>query len=56
MGLLGFLPLLALLVYFFWLCVRAFIAIFGEPSYFFLQTLILAQVSFCVWGGADSRA
>src|SRR5882762_6548052 len=54
MGLLGFLPLLALLVYFFWLCVRAVYCNSENRRVSFLQTLILAQVSFCVWGGADS--
>jgi O-antigen ligase len=54
MGLLGFLPLLALLVYFFWLCVRAVHRNSENRRVSFLQTLILAQVSFCVWGGADS--
>ena len=54
MGLLGFLPLLALLVYFFWLCVRAVHCNSENRRVSFLQTLILAQVSFCVWGGADS--
>jgi O-antigen ligase len=54
MGLLGFLPLLALLAYFFWLCVRAVHCNSENRRVSFLQTLILAQVSFCVWGGADS--
>ena len=54
MGLLGFLPLLALLAYFFGLCVRAVHRNSKNHRVSFLQALILAQVSFCVWGGADS--
>jgi hypothetical protein len=54
MGLLGFLPLLALLVYFFWLCLQAVHRNSENRCVSFLQTLILAQVSLCVWGGADS--
>ncbi len=54
MGLLGFLPLLALLAYFFGLCVRAVHRNSENHRVSFLQALILAQVSFCVWGGADS--
>jgi O-antigen ligase len=54
MGLLGFLPLFALLVFFFRLCLQV---VYRNPKnrrVLFLQTLILAQVSLCVWGGADS--
>ncbi len=54
MGLLGFLPLLALLAYFFWLCLRAVHHNSENRRVSFLQALILAQISFCVWGGADS--
>ena len=54
MGLLGFLPLFALLVYFFWLCLQAVHRNSENRCVCFLQTLILAQVSLCVWGGADS--
>jgi len=54
MGLLGFLPLFALLAYFFWLCLRAVHRNSGNRRVSFLQTLFLAQVSLCVWGGADS--
>jgi O-antigen ligase len=54
MGLLGFLPLFALLAYFFWLCLRAVHRNSANPRVSFLQTLFLAQVSLCVWGGADS--
>jgi O-antigen ligase len=54
MGLLGFLPLIALLAYFFWFCLRAIRRNSGNRRLCFLQMLFLAQVSFCVWGGADS--
>ncbi|MCU1315570.1 MAG: hypothetical protein JWN63_892 [Candidatus Acidoferrum typicum] len=54
MGLLGFLPLFALLVYFFWLCLQAVHRNSENRCVSFLQTLILAQVALCVWGGADS--
>ncbi|HTF24326.1 MAG TPA: O-antigen ligase family protein [Candidatus Limnocylindria bacterium] len=54
MGLLGFLPLFALLAYFFWFCLRAVHRNSANGRISFLQMLILAQVSFCVWGGADS--
>ncbi len=54
MGLLGFLPLLAFLAYFFWLCLRAVHHNSENRRVSFLQALILAQISFCVWGGADS--
>ncbi len=54
MGLLGFLPLLALLAYFFWLCLRAVHHNSENRRVSFLRALILAQISFCVWGGADS--
>jgi O-antigen ligase len=54
MGLLGFLPLFALLAYFFWLCLRAIHRNSWNRRVSFLQALLLAQVSICVWGGADS--
>ena len=54
MGLLGFLPLFALLAYFFWLCLRAVHRNSENPRVPFLQALVLAQVSLCVWGGADA--
>jgi O-antigen ligase len=54
MGLLGFLPLFALLAYFFWLCLGAIHRNSGNRRVSFLQALFLAQVSLCVWGGADS--
>jgi hypothetical protein len=46
--------LFALLAYFFWLCLRAVHRNSGNRRVSFLQTLFLAQVSLCVWGGADS--
>lgn len=54
MGLVGLLPLLALLAYFFWLCLRAVRRNSGKPNVPLLQALALAQVSLCVWGGADA--
>jgi O-antigen ligase len=53
MGLLGLLPLLSLLACFFWLSLRAVHRNSENRCVFFLQTLILAQVSFCVFGGAN---
>jgi O-antigen ligase len=54
MGLLGFLPLFALLAYLFWLWLRAVHRNSRNRRVSFLQTVFLAQVSLCVWGGADS--
>ena len=54
MGLLGFLPFLTFLASFFWSTLRTAResrTCYGAP---FLQILILAQVSFCIWGGADA--
>jgi len=53
MGLLGLLPLLFVLAYFFWLSLRAVHRNSENRCVSFLQTLILAQVSFCVFGGAN---
>jgi O-antigen ligase len=53
MGLLGLLPLLSLLAYFFWLSLGAVHRNSENRRVFFLQILILAQVSFCVFGGAN---
>src|SRR6266853_2011865 len=52
MGLIGFLPLLAFLAYFFWLGLRAVHRNFANRRIVFLEILILAQFSFCVYGGA----
>jgi O-antigen ligase len=54
MGLLGLLPLLALLTYFFWLCLRAIRGNSANRGVSYLQSLVLAQVCLCVWGGADA--
>jgi O-antigen ligase len=54
MGLIGFLPLVAFIAYFFWLSLRAVHRNSETTRVSFLQILVLAQVSFCVWGGADS--
>jgi len=54
MGLAGFLPLLTLLAVFFWPGLRAVQRNSTNRRVHFLQILILAQVSFCVWGGADA--
>ena len=53
MGLVGFLPFLALIVYFFWIVIRA-----GHRNRQSLRTswlwiVVLAQVAFCTYGGAN---
>jgi O-antigen ligase len=53
MGLLGLLPLLSLLAYFYWLSLRAVHRNSESRCVSLLQTLILAQVSFCVFGGGN---
>jgi O-antigen ligase len=53
MGLTGFLPLFAVLACFFWLGLRALHRNSVNPRAHFLQIVILAQVSFCVYGGAN---
>jgi O-antigen ligase len=52
MGLIGFLPLLAFLAYFFWRGLRAVHRNLANRRVAFLQIVILAQLSFCVYGGA----
>jgi len=52
MGLIGFLPLLAFLAYFFWLGLRAVYRNSANRRVAFLGIVILAQFSFCVYGGA----
>ena len=52
MGLLGFLPLLVFLAYFFWLGLRAVYRNSANRRVAFLEIVILAQFSFCVYGGA----
>jgi O-antigen ligase len=54
MGLIGFLPLLASLAYFFWLGLRAVYRNSANRRVAFLEIVILAQLSFCVYGGAFS--
>lgn len=53
MGLLGFLPLLVFLTYFFWLTFHAIRRNRRDAHVAFLEIVILAQVCFCVWGGAS---
>jgi hypothetical protein len=53
MGLLGFLPLSVFFAYFFWLGLRAVHRNSKNRRVSFLQAAILAQVSFCVFGGAN---
>jgi len=53
MGLIGFLPLFALLAYFFWYGLRAVHRNLANRRIAFLQIVILAQLSFCVYGGAS---
>lgn len=54
MGLLGLLPLLAFLAYFFWSTLSTVRHRRMSYGVHFVQILILAQVSLCVWGGADA--
>jgi O-antigen ligase len=53
MGLLGFLPLLIFLSYFFWLGFRCLRRNQQNDHVIFLEIVILAQVCFCLWGGAS---
>lgn len=53
MGLLGFLPLLVFLAYFFLLGFQAILRHRQGVHVPFLQVVILAQVCFCVWGSAS---
>jgi O-antigen ligase len=53
MGLLGFLPLLVFLTYFFWLGFQAIRRNRQHNDVVFLEIVILAVVCFCVWGGAS---
>lgn len=53
MGLVGFLPFFALLGYFFWLALRAANRHSHNRRILFLQIAILAEVSFCVFGGGN---
>lgn len=53
MGLLGFLPLFALLGCFFWLALRAAYRHSKNPRLPFLQIAILAEAAFCFFGGGN---
>lgn len=53
MGLLGFLPLLVFLTYFFCLGFHAIRRNRQDDHVVFLEIVILTQVCFCVWGGAS---
>jgi O-antigen ligase len=53
MGLLGFLPLLVFLTAFFWLGFQAILRHRQGVHVPFLQIVILAQICFCLWGGAS---
>jgi O-antigen ligase len=53
MGLIGFLPLFAFLAYFFWCGLRAVHRNSENRRVAFLQIMILAQGSFCLYGAAN---
>ena len=53
MGLLGFLPLFSILACFFSLGLRAMKNNLARGGLHFLQIVILAQASFCIWGEAN---
>jgi O-antigen ligase len=53
MGLIGFLPLLGLLVYILWLSLRAARRNLDSNLVAFLQIMVLAQVAFCLYGTAN---
>jgi O-antigen ligase len=53
MGLIGFSPLLSLLVCFFWVGVRAVRRNLSHGRVGFLQITLLAQVAFCLYGSAN---
>jgi O-antigen ligase len=53
MGLLGFLPLFALLACFSWFGLKAIHRNLPNRRVAFLQIVVLAQISFCVYGGAS---
>jgi O-antigen ligase len=53
MGLIGFLPFFFILASFFWLALRAVRRNSAKHGIHFLQIMILAQVSFCIWGEAN---
>jgi O-antigen ligase len=53
MGLIGFSPLLALLVCFFWHCLRAVRRNLNYKRVGWLQIMLLAQMAFCLYGSAN---
>jgi O-antigen ligase len=53
MGLIGFLPLLALLAYFFWSAIGAACRNLENPRVAWLWIVILALVAFCFYGSAN---
>ena len=53
MGIVGFLPFLVFLSYYFWLAFNAVGRNRRDDHVTFLVIVILAQVCFCVWGGAS---
>lgn len=53
MGLLGFILFLAILACFFWLGLRTVRRNSSKHGIHFLQIIILAQLSFCMWGEAN---
>jgi O-antigen ligase len=53
MGVIGFLPLLALLVYFFWSTIGAAHCNLGSRRVALLQIVVLAQLAFLLYGAAN---
>ena len=53
MGLIGFLPLVALLVYFFWSTIAAAHCNLGSRRVALLQIVVLAQLAFLLYGAAN---
>jgi len=53
MGLAGFLPLLPLLLYYFWITLRAVHCHSQNHRVAFLRIVILAQVALCIYGAAN---
>jgi O-antigen ligase len=53
MGLIGFLPLIAFLGYFFWASMRAVRRNLKYQRVVFLQIVVLAQCAFCLFGAAN---
>jgi len=53
MGIVGFLPLLAFLVYFFWVAFHGARRNLKSRRVAFLWIVVLAQVAFCLYGSAN---